>query len=95
MYAGDEFYGDEITSPVDEEQNILLRCPRCEVAEEASALWVANGGTRRCDLCWEVMEPEDPELDGEPVWDDEYDASSALSSAGWGTDEDYGCFGED
>jgi hypothetical protein len=37
----------------------------------------------------------------ENSWDDSYDDSmdgdheSALSSAGWGTDEDYGYFGED
>ena len=95
MYAGDEFYEDEITSPVDEEENILLRCPRCGVMEEASALWVTNGGTHRCDLCWEIMVPEEEIEDREPAWNDDYDASSALSSAGWGTDEDYGCFGEE
>lgn len=44
------------------------------------------------------------EIDGEELensWDDSYDDSmdgdheSALSSAGWGTDEDYGYYGED
>jgi hypothetical protein len=41
------------------------------------------------------------EEDEENDWDDSYDDSmdgdheSALASAGWGTDEDYGYFGED
>ena len=38
---------------------------------------------------------------GDEDWDDSYDdsmdgdAESALSSAGWGTDEDYGYYGDD
>ena len=37
----------------------------------------------------------------EDAWDDDYDESmdgdhdSAMESAGWGTDEDYGYYGED
>ena len=46
----------------------------------------------------------DPNGDGDydPSYDDDSfddsmdgDAESALASAGWGTDEDYGCYGED
>lgn len=44
---------------------------------------------------------EDPQLDpfedvedGEPGEDMDGDHASALASAGFGTDEDYGCFGE-
>lgn len=43
----------------------------------------------------------DDENSGEVDWDDSYDdsmdgdAESALSSAGWGTDEDYGYYGDD
>lgn len=55
-----------------------------------------------CDCCHQVL-TEDGSWDDlpggnedqEPDWDDGYDASSALASAGWGTDEDYGCFGGD
>ncbi|MBP7867036.1 MAG: hypothetical protein KA419_13925 [Acidobacteria bacterium] len=96
MYSGDEFYGDEITSSIDGEEAVLLRCPRCGVMDDAPWLWVSNGGQRRCDLCWEVMVPEDPDFTfSEPEWNDDFDVSSALASAGWGTDEDYGCFGEE
>ena len=44
---------------------------------------------------------DDVENSGEVDWHDEIDDSmdgdheSALSSAGWGTDEDYGYYGED
>jgi hypothetical protein len=44
---------------------------------------------------------EDDENSGEIDWHDEIDesmdgdAESALASAGWGTDEDYGCYGDD
>ena len=48
----------------------------------------------------------DPDGDGDydpdyDIWDEEYDDSmdgdhdSAMESAGWGTDEDYGYYGED
>ena len=55
-----------------------------------------------CDRCGQVLN-DSGEWDGlpfydedrEPTWDDDYDASSALASAGLGTDEDYGCYGED
>jgi len=47
-----------------------------------------------CDLCgdiceceWESRSDEDDSMDG--------DHDSAMASAGWGTDEDYGCFGID
>ena len=43
----------------------------------------------------------DTDLSDYEVEDDSFDdsmdgdAESALASAGWGTDEDYGCYGED
>ena len=39
-----------------------------------------------CDWCDDDAEPYE-----DSVWAD----SDALASAGWGTDEDYGCFGGD
>ena len=55
-----------------------------------------------CDRCGQVLTDAGewdslPTFDGdrEPTWSDEYDASSALASAGLGTDEDYGSFGGD
>jgi len=50
------------------------------------------------DLDDEDVNGEDEEND---VWDDSYDDSmdgdfdSAMRDAGWGTDEDYGYYGED
>ena len=40
---------------------------------------------------------DDLENDSDDSFDDSMDgdAESALASAGWGTDEDYGCYGED
>ena len=35
------------------------------------------------------------EQDYEPCEPDNWADADALSSAGWGTDEDYGCFGDD
>ena len=35
------------------------------------------------------------EEDYEPCEPDNWADADALSSAGWGTDEDYGCFGDD
>jgi hypothetical protein len=43
----------------------------------------------------------DDDLDNNDDWNDDYDDSmdgdhdSAMESAGWGTDEDYGYYGED
>jgi|GEM_PF-3101630 len=55
-----------------------------------------------CDCCSQELSPcgawvcrVDPAEDPEPDWDDAYDASSALASAGWGTDEGYRCGGDD
>ena len=49
-----------------------------------------------CDCCSQELSPSgtwvcrlDHFEDLEPDWDDAYDASSALASAGWGVDEDY------
>lgn len=50
---------------------------------------------------YEDFYEDDLENSGEVDWHDEIDdsmdgdAESALSSAGWGTDEDYGYYGED
>lgn len=33
--------------------------------------------------------------DAEPDIDEQFEIDSALTSAGWGTDEDYGYYGED
>jgi hypothetical protein len=40
---------------------------------------------------------DDLENDSDDSFDDSMDgdAESALASAGWGTDEDYGCYGDD
>lgn len=44
---------------------------------------------------------EEDNEEEDDVWDDSYDDSmdgdfdSAMRDAGWGTDEDYGCYGED
>ena len=41
-----------------------------------------------------LITPE-PYNDGEPSDDPVWMDADALASAGWGTDEDYGCFGGD
>lgn len=50
------------------------------------------------EQAWEACESEQ---DGFDDWDDDWDDSmdgdhdSAMESAGWGTDEDYGYYGEE
>lgn len=51
-----------------------------------------------CDACFDEMNEDEPEHESD---DEDYDDSmdgdheSGLASAGWGTDEDYGCYGGD
>jgi hypothetical protein len=55
------------------------------------------------DFYGEALDYEDynDDVEDDDVWDDSYDDSmdgdhdSAMESAGWGTDEDYGYYGED
>lgn len=61
-----------------------FHCAICGVADE----FVEEGGI--CDDCFDEIEAEqeiNDDMDG--------DHASALMSAGWGTDEDYGYFGDE
>lgn len=49
-----------------------------------------------CTSCGSWCQVTRVERDWEPYEDDDaYADSQVLASAGWGTDEDYGCFGGD
>lgn len=62
-----------------------------EEMEQESRLypWIDDEGQE-----WDV---EDGDWDDDEDWDDEMDGDwdSGMESAGWGTDEDYGYYGED
>jgi len=64
-----------------------------EEMEQESRLypWIDDQGQE-----WDV-EIEDEDWNDDEDWDDEMDGDwdSGMSSAGWGTDEDYGYYGED
>ncbi len=53
------------------------------------------------DFAQEIEDYNDYYIEENSVDDDDYDDSmdgdheSGLASAGWGTDEDYGCYGDD
>jgi hypothetical protein len=57
-------------------------------------VFLCNGGTVE-DLKRTALAAAEPECDDYPGEDMDGDHASALASCGWGTDEDYGCFGGD
>lgn len=50
-----------------------------------------------CPVCGNALRQGDDEGDDEDDYDDSMDGDhdSAMASCGWGTDEDYGCYGDD
>lgn len=58
-------------------------CPRCHQD------YLDEDG--QCDYC--LYSWDDPEDDGQPDFMFEHDSS--MASVGWGTDEDYGYYGDD
>ena len=53
----------------------------------------ANGAIARCEVVEEFDVPDCGDDDMDESMDGDFD--SAMTSAGFGTDEDYGCFGGD
>lgn len=87
---GKLYYGDEIT-PAPKgwtEVEGWFHCAECGRADE----FVEEGGI--CDDCFDEMEA-DEELDEDFPEDMDGDFDSAMTSAGFGTDEDYGYYGDD
>ena len=67
-----------------------------EAAENAEADLVAReiAEDEHLEADYEdALQAEDYEYDGEPYEDDVWADADALASIGWGTDEDYGCYG--
>ena len=48
-----------------------------------------------CEWEDDSEDEDEDDFDREPIEDDMWADSNALASAGWGTDEDYGFYGDD
>lgn len=57
-------------------------CPVCR------EFWLDDDG--ECDYCLGLYDP-----DSEPEMSFQYEHDSSMTSVGWGTDEDYGYYGDD
>ena len=78
-----------------------LNCPVCGTPHTVCDEDLRNPDAALCTPCWEIecgcgdFDREDETL-AERDFDDSMDGDheSALASAGWGTDEDYGDYGQ-
>ncbi len=68
-------------------------CPCCNEDIDTDSLTVDMDGTLYHADCVDEVNADLDERDAEDDWLDG-DAESALASAGWGTDEEYGYYGD-
>lgn len=76
-----------------------MSCPVCYSKDTEEVGTLGSTLHLRCEACgWSfTADEEHHDEHGDDGYDDSMDGdhASALASAGFGTDEDYGCYGDD
>lgn len=97
-----EYDGSPVVNPSDLNHVAVDRCDSCHEVKRGTMLHAAGATGRVCPVLFLCPACGGPELDEEEENEYDYydesmdgDHDSAMASAGWGTDEDYGYAGEE
>ncbi len=94
-----QLWNDATGEPVDQASDLNYvttdRCDSCGVRAEGTMFHAAGATGRVCEVLFLCFTCQPVEESDDEDYDDSMDGDhdSAMASAGWGTDEDYGYFG--